>query len=195
MDGWMDVVFLVPIKIYYSEIVPSIKHFTIFLRWLNKWNTPSRVCACEIRDTVFHHISNVEKRHENTMRNGVILMNIEVFRFWGERWRKDVEYESFNLGTYPNKSRFRIFFVYGLWTINEIEKCQINSFNSAFKKKRENPQYIASHADVLRGLSRVPTLLVYMTSQKNVRLCMWGYFLRFWFYFFIPPIPSWYIVM
>lgn len=109
------------------------------LRWLNKWNTPSRVCGCETRDTVFHHISNIEKRDENTMRNGVLLMNIEVFRFWGERRRKDVEHESFNLGTYPNKSRFRIFFVYGLWTINEIEKCQINNFNSVLKKKREKP--------------------------------------------------------
>lgn len=59
--------------------------------------------------------------------------------------------------TYPNKSRFRIFFVYGLWTINEIEKCQINNFNSAFKKKRENPQYIAYRADVLSGSSSVPT--------------------------------------
>lgn len=70
--------------------------------------------------------------------------------------------------TYPNKSKFRIFFVYGLWTINEIEKCQINNFNSAFKKKRENPQYIAYRADVLGGASHVPTLLVYVTSQKNI---------------------------
>ena len=30
---------------------------------------------------MFHHISNIEKRDDNTMRNGVILMNIEVFRF------------------------------------------------------------------------------------------------------------------
>lgn len=66
------------------------------LRWLNKWNTPSRVCGWETRDTVFHHISNIEKRDENTMRNGVILMNTEVFRFWVERRRKDVEYGSFN---------------------------------------------------------------------------------------------------
>ena len=66
------------------------------LRWLNKWNTPSRVCGWETRDTVFHHISNIEKRDENTMRNGVILMTTEVFRFWVERRRKDVEYESFN---------------------------------------------------------------------------------------------------
>ena len=59
--------------------------------------------------------------------------------------------------TYPNKSKFRIFFVYGLWTINEIEKCQINNFNSVLKKKRENPPYMAFRADVLRGSSRVPT--------------------------------------
>ena len=64
---------------------------------------------------MFHHISNIEKRDENTMSNGVILVNIEVFRFSGERRRKDVEHESFNLGTYPNKSRFRIFFV---WLMN-----------------------------------------------------------------------------
>ena len=138
------------------------------LRWLNKWNTPSRVCGCETRDTVFHLISNIKRRDENTMCNGVILMNIDVFRFWGERRRKDVEHESFNLGTYPNKSRFRIFFVYGLWIIDEVEKCQINNFNSVLKKKRENPKYIAFRADVLGGSSRLPTLLVYVTSQKNV---------------------------
>ena len=70
--------------------------------------------------------------------------------------------------TYPNNSKLSIFFVYGIWTINEIEKCQINNFNSAFKKKRENPQYIAYRADVLGGASHVPTLLVYVTSQKNI---------------------------
>ena len=30
-------------------------------------------------DTVFHHISNTEKRVKNTTRSGVFLMNFEVF--------------------------------------------------------------------------------------------------------------------
>ena len=33
----------------------------------------------QTRDTVFHHISNTEKRVENTMRSGVFLMNFKVF--------------------------------------------------------------------------------------------------------------------
>ena len=33
----------------------------------------------QIRDTVFHHISNTEKRVENTTRSGVFLTNFEVF--------------------------------------------------------------------------------------------------------------------
>ena len=35
----------------------------------------------ETRDTVFHHISNTEKRVENTTRSGVFLSNFEVFDF------------------------------------------------------------------------------------------------------------------
>ena len=33
----------------------------------------------QTRDTVFHHISNTEKRVENTMHSGVFLANFEVF--------------------------------------------------------------------------------------------------------------------
>ena len=33
----------------------------------------------QTRDTVFHHISNTEKRVENTTRSGVFLTNFEVF--------------------------------------------------------------------------------------------------------------------
>ena len=33
----------------------------------------------QTRDTVFQHISNTEKRVENTMRSGVFLTNFEVF--------------------------------------------------------------------------------------------------------------------
>ena len=33
----------------------------------------------QARDTVFHHISNTEKRVENTTRSGVFLTNFEVF--------------------------------------------------------------------------------------------------------------------
>ena len=33
----------------------------------------------QTRDTVFHHISNTEKRVENTMRSRVFLTNFEVF--------------------------------------------------------------------------------------------------------------------
>ena len=41
-----------------------------------------RICVWPIyqtRDTVFHRISNTEKRGENTRRSGVFLMNFEVF--------------------------------------------------------------------------------------------------------------------
>ena len=31
------------------------------------------------RDTVFHHISNIEQAIENTTRSGVFLTNLEVF--------------------------------------------------------------------------------------------------------------------
>ena len=33
----------------------------------------------QTRDTVFHHISNTEKRVENTSCSGVFLTNFEVF--------------------------------------------------------------------------------------------------------------------
>ena len=33
----------------------------------------------QTQDTVFHHISNTEKRVENTTRSRVFLMNFEVF--------------------------------------------------------------------------------------------------------------------
>ena len=33
----------------------------------------------QTRDTVFHHISNTEKKVENTTRSGVFLTNFEVF--------------------------------------------------------------------------------------------------------------------
>ena len=33
----------------------------------------------QTRDTVFHHISNTEKRVENTTRSGDFLTNFEVF--------------------------------------------------------------------------------------------------------------------
>ena len=33
----------------------------------------------QTRDTVFHHISNTEKRVENVTRSGVFLTNFEAF--------------------------------------------------------------------------------------------------------------------
>ena len=51
-----------------------VTHDPVFLKFERSFQV-----IYQTQDTVFHHISNTEKRVENTTRSGVFLTNFEVF--------------------------------------------------------------------------------------------------------------------